>query len=113
MYRRDILITLLAILGPNAIRIHGKIDGHLPWGIQGIYRGAIRNSIQFELWIQGLEQLTSVGGIFEISENFQLTDFCSLSNYASIASNERKDIEVFDNSFNPTLRMIANGECKP
>ncbi len=63
--------------------------------------------------LQGLEQLTSVGGIFEISENFQLTDFCSLSNYASIASNERKEIEVFDNSFNPTLRMIANGECKP
>ncbi|MEM8763304.1 MAG: hypothetical protein AAGD88_05810 [Bacteroidota bacterium] len=63
--------------------------------------------------LQGLEQLTSVGGIFEISENFQLTDFCSLSNYASIASNERKEIEVFDNSFNPTTRMIANGECKP
>ena len=63
--------------------------------------------------LQGLEQLTSVGGIFEISENFQLTDFCSLSNYASIASNERKEIEVFDNRFNPTLRMIANGECKP
>ena len=63
--------------------------------------------------LQGLEQLTSVGGIFEISENFQLTDFCSLSNYASIASNERKEIEVFDNSFNPNIRMIANGECKP
>ncbi len=62
--------------------------------------------------LQGLEKLSSVGGVFEISGNTQLTDFCSLSNYADIALNERKEIEVFENSFNPTTQMIAEGQCK-
>ncbi|MBQ4804891.1 hypothetical protein J8L88_18650 [Aquimarina sp. MMG015] len=60
-----------------------------------------------------LENLNNVATSFEINTNPILTNYCGLSNYASLAVQEQKEIDILNNGYNPTTEMIANAtQCQ-
>ena len=61
----------------------------------------------------GLASLEDVNnGDINISFNNKLFDFCSLTNYAKMVLEEELNYLISDNAYNPTMRMIAAGDCK-
>ncbi len=80
------------------------------------YANQIVITVQPSLTSFGLAVLENVGnGSINISENEKLSNFCSLIGYAKIAleeGEEGQDILIRDNAYNPTIRMIAAGDCK-
>ncbi|WP_299246626.1 hypothetical protein [uncultured Aquimarina sp.] len=60
-----------------------------------------------------LESLENVMTSFEISANSVLTNYCGLSNYASLALQAQKEITILNNAYNPTTEMVADAiQCQ-
>jgi len=61
--------------------------------------------------LQGLDNLTSIGGLLRIQFNTQLTNYCALNNLIITNNGLTGDLETLSNDYNPTKQNIINGDC--
>ena len=59
--------------------------------------------------LNGLENISTITNSLNVVGNLALTDFCALQNSASSLSED--DVLILNNSFNPTLQDIIDGNC--
>ena len=60
--------------------------------------------------LEGLENLVSIGGTLGITNNILLSDFCALQKAMQDFNPDFRE-SITNNSINPTITQIANGEC--
>ena len=59
--------------------------------------------------LNGLENISTITNSLNVVGNLALTDFCALQN--SVSSLSEDDVLILNNSFNPTLQDIIDGNC--
>ncbi|OUS21373.1 hypothetical protein A9Q93_01120 [Nonlabens dokdonensis] len=61
--------------------------------------------------LQGLDNLTSIGGVLRIQFNTQLANYCTLNNLIITNNGLVGDLETLFNGYNPIKQDIVDGNC--